>query len=253
MRSGVWRRRALAFVAAAGVAAGARGQDPRSEAPERFGTSVVSYVNVQSNELMPDTSAILFTSESNGALRYQTNHTGYGLSAPVHLPAGALITYFELDSYDTSPDGQAAAALLVCNYNGTGCVQVPGSCGATGTVCSDVAGTPGYAGTSVPIFPGVPVDNFTKRYIVATGNTTLDGTTAISQVIIGYQLQVSPPPSIATFADVPTSHPFFQYVEALAASGITGGCGGGNFCPNAPLTRGQMAVFLSKALGLQWP
>jgi hypothetical protein len=52
---------------------------------------------------------------------------------------------------------------------------------------------------------------------------------------------------------VPTSHPFFQYVEALVASGVTGGCGSGNYCPDAPLTRGQMATFLSRALGLEWP
>jgi hypothetical protein len=51
---------------------------------------------------------------------------------------------------------------------------------------------------------------------------------------------------------VPTSHPLFQFIEALVASGTTAGCGGGNYCPNAPLTRGQMAVFLAKALGLQW-
>jgi S-layer homology domain len=69
----------------------------------------------------------------------------------------------------------------------------------------------------------------------------------------GHHLQVSPAPGAATFGDVPTGHPFFQFVEALAASGITAGCGNGNFCPDAPLTRGQMAVFLSKALGLHWP
>ena len=55
-------------------------------------------------------------------------------------------------------------------------------------------------------------------------------------------------PAVATFNDVPTSHPFFQYVEALAASGITGGCGNGNYCPNNTVTRQQMAVFLLKAL-----
>jgi len=60
-------------------------------------------------------------------------------------------------------------------------------------------------------------------------------------------------PSAPTFADVPDSHPFSQFIEALAASGITGGCGSGNFCPDNPLTRGQMAAFLSKALGLHWP
>jgi hypothetical protein len=35
-------------------------------------------------------------------------------------------------------------------------------------------------------------------------------------------------------------------------SGITAGCGGGNYCLDAALTRGQMAVFLSKALGLHF-
>jgi hypothetical protein len=35
------------------------------------------------------------------------------------------------------------------------------------------------------------------------------------------------------------------------ASGITAGCGGGNYCPDAP-TRRQMAIFLAKALGLHW-
>lgn len=63
-------------------------------------------------------------------------------------------------------------------------------------------------------------------------------------------LAVSPAPPTATFNDVPTNHPFFKYIEALAASGITGGCGSGNYCPDNPVTRGQMAVFLAKALGL---
>jgi hypothetical protein len=68
-----------------------------------------------------------------------------------------------------------------------------------------------------------------------------------------FRRQVSPAPATASFGDVPTGHLFFQFVEALAASGITAGCGSGNYCPDAPLTRGQMAVFLAKALGLHWP
>ena len=64
--------------------------------------------------------------------------------------------------------------------------------------------------------------------------------------------KVSPGPATATFTDVPTTHLFYQYIEALAAAGITSGCGGGNFCPDAAVTRGQMAVFLAKALGLHW-
>ena len=68
-----------------------------------------------------------------------------------------------------------------------------------------------------------------------------------------FRRRVTPPPAVATFADVPVIHPFFQFIEALSASGITAGCGTGIYCPDSPLTRGQMAVFLAKALGLHWP
>ena len=73
-------------------------------------------------------------------------------------------------------------------------------------------------------------------------------------VEVAWHRTVSPAPASASFGDVPPSHPFFQFIEALKASGITGGCGNGtNYCPDSPLTRGQMAVFLAKALGLHWP
>ncbi len=39
-------------------------------------------------------------------------------------------------------------------------------------------------------------------------------------------------------------------INRLAAAGITGGCGGGNFCPTTPVTRGQMAAFLARAFSL---
>ena len=67
-----------------------------------------------------------------------------------------------------------------------------------------------------------------------------------------WQRQVSTPPGSPTFNDVPASDGAYPFIEALAASGITAGCGGGNFCPDTPLTRRQMAVFLAKALGLYW-
>ena len=74
----------------------------------------------------------------------------------------------------------------------------------------------------------------------------------LGAVRVYWRRQVSPPPATPTFLDVAINHDIFRFVEALAASGITAGCGNGNFCPGAPLTRGQMAVFLSKALGLHW-
>lgn len=75
----------------------------------------------------------------------------------------------------------------------------------------------------------------------------------IRHVRLLFRREISPAPATATFLDVPTGHPFFQFIEALVDPGITAGCGAGNYCPDAPLTRGQMAVFLAKALGLHWP
>ncbi len=56
-----------------------------------------------------------------------------------------------------------------------------------------------------------------------------------------------PPPCSGVFPDVPCSSGFAPWIEALSAAGITGGCGGGNYCPANPVTRQQMAVFLLKS------
>jgi len=48
------------------------------------------------------------------------------------------------------------------------------------------------------------------------------------------------------FADVPTNHQFHSDISWLADSGVTTGCGGGNFCPEDNVTRGQMAAFLHR-------
>ena len=52
---------------------------------------------------------------------------------------------------------------------------------------------------------------------------------------------------LADFLDVPEVDNFHDFVEAIVRAGITAGCGGGNYCRNAPVTRAQMAVFLLKA------
>jgi hypothetical protein len=58
------------------------------------------------------------------------------------------------------------------------------------------------------------------------------------------------PPACTTpmFADVPASSPFCRWIEELARRGVAGGCGGGNFCPGAAVTREQMAVFVLRTL-----
>ena len=59
-----------------------------------------------------------------------------------------------------------------------------------------------------------------------------------------------PQPARQRFLDVPPSRGGYPFIEDFAARGITAGCGGGNFCPDQEVTRGPMAVFLIRALGV---
>jgi hypothetical protein len=56
-----------------------------------------------------------------------------------------------------------------------------------------------------------------------------------------------PFPPAAFFADVSTVHPSFKYVQKMKELGITVGCSDTAYCPDEPITRGQMAVFLVRA------
>ncbi len=49
------------------------------------------------------------------------------------------------------------------------------------------------------------------------------------------------------FGDVSADYWAAAWIKQLAAESITSGCGNGNYCPDATVTRAQMAVFLLKA------
>jgi hypothetical protein len=73
-------------------------------------------------------------------------------------------------------------------------------------------------------------------------------------VLLTVSRHETPPPATGTlFADVPANYWAARWIEQLAADGITGGCGGGNYCPDQPITRGEMAVFLATAFHLPSP
>jgi hypothetical protein len=61
----------------------------------------------------------------------------------------------------------------------------------------------------------------------------------------------TPPPASGTmFSDVGASDFAAAWIEQLSTEGITSGCGGGNYCPNNPVTRAQMAIFLMRTFNL---
>ena len=59
----------------------------------------------------------------------------------------------------------------------------------------------------------------------------------------------NPPACSASFADICGS-PYQASIDWLAKQGLTTGCGGGNYCPDKNVSRGQMAAFLAAALKL---
>jgi photosystem II stability/assembly factor-like uncharacterized protein len=49
------------------------------------------------------------------------------------------------------------------------------------------------------------------------------------------------------FTDVPTTSPFFPYIQKMMDLGITIGCASGLFCPTGTIPRWQMAIFMVRA------
>ena len=160
------------------------------------------------------------------------------LVAGVELPSGSQITGLEVAGCDNG-----AGSLTARLYR---CLDPEFNCTAIATVTP--SGTPACGYTSVAV-SNATVDNLANSYAV---EVQMGASQSLRAVRVFHRRVVSPAPATATFADVPTTDSRFRFVEALVAAGITGGCGGGNYCPDDPVTRGQMAVFLAVALGLFW-
>jgi len=61
------------------------------------------------------------------------------------------------------------------------------------------------------------------------------------------------PPAVGAgtgFGDVQPTYWAGAWIKQLVTEGITAGCGNGNYCPESPVTRAQMAVFLVRTFNL---
>jgi hypothetical protein len=194
---------------------------------------------------------------SDGYLGY-TDESFIGVFvAPLTLPVGAEITMICTYFLDTAPVGKVSTYLDAVKMTGAG--QAPGVVPVVGPIEFDTdqgyeftCAEPSYTYRNIVDVDGDDAGDIVVYRLRVEMTETGEGRLALGGVGVGWRRQVSPAPDAATFPDVPTGHPFFQFVEALAASGITAGYGNGNYGVNDPITRGQMAVFLSKALGLHW-
>jgi hypothetical protein len=182
----------------------------------------------------------------------KTTGSGIGIFAvPIELPNGALLSDFCAYLYDNDGSNDATIFLYKYTYN----IATNGN-SATLLASVGTSGSPGYYNACVVVSPAETIEHNTGDYrnsYITTAWMPTSADVRFRAIRLDWQRQVSPAPATATFGDVPTNHWAFRFVEALYASGITAGCGGGNFCPDQPLTRAQMAVFLSAALGLHFP
>ena len=213
-------------------------QDPKAA---DFGTSNLTHVRVTAMEFVPLQSGLAGDWKSAGGFtRYPSDNASLW-AAPLHLPGGSVVRRLELDYCDNNPAGHLYLTLRECDNEGLICTNVV-EVDSTNNGCNFVSDDT----------LSLRIDNFHKIYGLSLAFGAADGSVVLGGAIVSYQLEVSPAPVTPSFADVPKTDAAYQFIEAVYASGITAGCGGGKFCPDAPLTRRQMAVFLAKALGLQW-
>jgi hypothetical protein len=226
------------------VAAGRPASNSAAPAPE-WGLDAPEILNIHAYDFQANTSSDVINDDGNGYRYFGAPGVPY-MAAPVQLPPGALVGTLAL-SHCSANDGDLVVALY---DNGIG----GGGSGGGTIVAGPLVSSQGCGVAGVIANYTHPYEFSHPLYLVVwfQGNA-FDATTKFNNVYLAWHRQVSPGELQASFNDVPTSDFGFQYIEALAASGITGGCGGGNYCPDSPVTRRQMAIFIAKALGLNWP
>jgi hypothetical protein len=224
----------LLLSGATSLASGATPSPKVATAGRFYGTATRSVLSISS-------AAFSVASNAIGWTRDEWSLTGGGgqfsASAPVQLPNGASIEAVEV----------------------LGCGPVVIYLTSVGSDLTPIVHDDAYLSAPFTSECGVAHFEYETPLVVENGAKFINaiargaGQTGFYGLRVFYRLNVSPAPATATFGDVPVGDPCHRFIEALAAAGITGGCGGGNFCPDAPLTRKQMAVFMAVALGLHFP
>lgn len=218
--------------------------ETRPPETDEFGVQDFNYVWIPACQFLQhftDTTQRLGTySMSPGMYVGRAGDSGPYFTAAINLPTGVDIYQITLYYYDNN-----------ATYNIYGWYWRHKT--ATNTLeelkSFNTTGTPGHATYGFDPWPNNIIDNY-NTYIFRIRLDVTGSSMAFRGVRIKYKRKISPKPSASTFWDVPTTHGFHQHIEALAASGITTGYSDGSFKPNDYVTRGQMAAFLTRALGL---
>jgi hypothetical protein len=212
---------------------------------EAFGTSDVSITTLPATSFYPDRSSDGFVTLADDYR--STTASNAWFESPLLLDSGVSITVLNLVACDTSTTESITATLMICPLDNDACT-VRGSAST-----APDADTPGCGIFGGLVDPPVVIDNAANAYAVLVFDNDNSSTTRFKAVRVPWTRTLSPADGSANFSDVPLGDARRLYVEALAAAQIATGCGAGKFCPDDPLTRGQLAVFIARALGLYFP
>ncbi len=211
----------------------------------RFVTFHSGDTNLVAGDTANTTDVFVYDSTANSLERIPAGWTAGNEVAPAAISDNGRYLAFSSgtsDLYDPAP-GNGRVDVVVYDRNTK-----------TGTVVSKHDdGSLGNSNSSHLRRPGMSGDGRYVAFRTQEGFDTAD-TTAIDVYIVdrqGTPAQPPPPPG-GRFVD-DNGHIFENAIEWLAAKGITEGCNpptNNRFCPDLPVTRGQMAAFLVRAFSL---
>ena len=224
------------------ASAPAAAESPGSIAESAYGTAATSATTLHSSAFLPNESATGYVRV--GTWNYRSAAAAGGeFSAPLTLPQGAQVNLVRFYLCDDSTVAGLRLYLQRCPHDQTACNYV---------ILASTS-DPADDGCEVITGGGFDIDNTQYHYRLLIIDDDGSNVTRFKAVQLEWVRRLSPPPASATFADVPVGDDLHPYVELLAAAGITTGCGGGDFCPDQPVTRGQLALLFARALGLHYP
>ncbi len=211
---------------------------------------------------------VVVSGPSHGTLNVPTG-TPFTASSVTYTPTGGYdgqdaFTYYAYDAASAYPTNRATLTATV-----TLDVATPNQTPSLAAVASqfsvvgaevalqldgtdaDAGDTLTYSASGLP--PGLALNPSTglisgkpTSLIDTAVNATVTDGSAADSVTFAWTVTTAP-----VFGDVAADHRFAQAIAWMAAQGISRGCGDGSeFCPDDPVSRGQVASFLARAFNL---
>jgi hypothetical protein len=161
------------------------------------------------------------------------------------VPRNGILTIAGNNFLVEQADEACGINLSTQNVN----VDVAGLAGALNvSTASNCAWTASSSAEWLGVLPAVPDGNGEADFLATPNVGTLPRTGSATIAGRSIQFVQGSPKPVQVFQDVPFAHPFFNYIWLMSEYTITHGCGVATYCPDDPVTRGEMAVFIIRAL-----